>query len=78
MNSLGIQPDKRMELSGLIDRRTKMKPDAWDANASELGMNAVQITKLEEIPFQLRSLQVIKEASYVFLPHWKRSACANM
>ncbi len=48
-DSLGIQPDKRMELSGLIDRRTKMKLDAWDANASELGMNAVQITRLKEI-----------------------------
>jgi histidyl-tRNA synthetase len=48
-DSLGIQPDKRMELSGLIDRRAKMKPDVWDANASELGMNADQITRLKEI-----------------------------
>jgi|WetSurSiteA1Bulk_404760.scaffolds.fasta_scaffold25266_2 histidyl-tRNA synthetase len=48
-DSLGIQPDMRMELSGLVDRRTKMKPDAWDANASELGMNGDQITRLKEI-----------------------------
>ena len=48
-DSLGIQSDKRMELSGLIDRRTKMKLDAWDANASELGMNADQISRLKEI-----------------------------
>ena len=47
---LGIPPEKRMDLGGLIDRRTKMKPEAWDANASELGLNTDQVAGLKEYP----------------------------
>jgi histidyl-tRNA synthetase len=47
--SLGIPPENRMELSGLIDRRTKMKPEAWEANASELGLTSDQLGRLKAI-----------------------------
>lgn len=48
-DSLGIPPEKRSELSGLVDRRTKMKPEAWEANASELGLTAEQLGSLKSI-----------------------------
>jgi histidyl-tRNA synthetase len=48
-DSLGISTEKRLELSGLIDRRTKMKPDAWEANASEIGLNLEQLGNLKKI-----------------------------
>ena len=46
---LGIPAEKGMELNGLIDRRTKMKPDAWDANAFELGVTEKQLGGLKRI-----------------------------
>jgi histidyl-tRNA synthetase len=48
-DSLGIPTDKRPELRGLIDRRSKMKPEAWETNASELGLTAEQIGGLKNI-----------------------------
>jgi len=48
-DSLGIPPEKRLELSGLIDRRTKMKPEAWETNALEIGLTAEQLGGLKEI-----------------------------
>ncbi len=48
-DSLGIPNGKRLELSGLIDRRTKMKPDAWEANALELGLTSEQLGNLKII-----------------------------
>ncbi len=48
-DALGIPQEKRVELSGLIDRRTKMKLDAWDSNAYELGMTEKQLGGLIRI-----------------------------
>lgn len=48
-DSLEIPPEKRMELNGLIDRRTKMKPEAWETTAYELGLTAKQLGSLKSI-----------------------------
>jgi histidyl-tRNA synthetase len=41
-DALGIPVEKRLELSGLIDRRMKMSPESWDSNAIELGLSPDQ------------------------------------
>jgi histidyl-tRNA synthetase len=46
---LEIPAEIRMELRGLVDRRTKMKPDVWDASAIELGLTKVQVAGLKSI-----------------------------
>jgi histidyl-tRNA synthetase len=46
---LGIPLEKRAELRGLIDRRSKMKPDAWDSSLTELCLNKDQVTGLDRI-----------------------------
>jgi histidyl-tRNA synthetase len=48
-DSLGIEPIKRLDVSNLIDRRSKMKPDAWDAYALELGLAQKQLEALKNI-----------------------------
>ena len=47
--SLGIPVAKRMELSGLIDKRSKMKPDTWDAAVLELGLSKRQLDGLKTV-----------------------------
>jgi histidyl-tRNA synthetase len=37
-DALGILPENRLEVSGLVDRRPKMAPEAWDAYALEKGI----------------------------------------
>lgn len=44
---LGIPPAQRPEVLRLIDRRDKMAPDQWDANAGELGLDAAQLAGLK-------------------------------
>jgi len=46
---IGIPEDKHSELSGLIDRQQKMKPEAWDENALLLGLSADQLGKLKQV-----------------------------
>jgi histidyl-tRNA synthetase len=48
-DALGIAPEKRLDLSNLVDRRTKMEPAKWDENAIELGLNQQQLDGLKEI-----------------------------
>ncbi len=48
-DALGISKEKRVEVSNLVDRRTKMKPEAWDAYALELGLNQNQLDGLKNI-----------------------------
>jgi histidyl-tRNA synthetase len=48
-DALGIPSEKRSEMSGLIDRRTKMKSDAWDVNAYDLGLTEKQLGGLKRI-----------------------------
>jgi len=48
-NTLGIAAEKRMDVSGLIDRRTKMEPAKWDAYALELGLTQAQLDGLKDV-----------------------------
>jgi histidyl-tRNA synthetase len=41
--SLGVPASKRPDILSLIDRKGKMSPTEWDANALDLGMNARQL-----------------------------------
>jgi histidyl-tRNA synthetase len=48
-DALGIVPDKRLDVSNLIDRRSKMEPAKWDAYAFELGLTQLQLDGLKGI-----------------------------
>jgi histidyl-tRNA synthetase len=48
-NALGIVPEKRLDVSNLIDRRTKMDSQKWDEYALETGLNEKQRDGLKEI-----------------------------
>jgi len=48
-DALGIEQIKRLEVSNLIDRRSKMKPEAWDEYALEIGLNKKQLDALKDI-----------------------------
>lgn len=43
---LGIQVDKKAEVFGLVDRREKVNPSTWEANAGEIGLTAKQVDGL--------------------------------
>ncbi len=46
---LGIPAEKRAEVSGLVDRREKMEPVAWEAYALEVGLNTKQLRGLKKL-----------------------------
>lgn len=48
-DALGIPAEKRVDALGLIDRRTKMEPEKWDAYALEIGLSASQLDALKEV-----------------------------
>lgn len=48
-DALGITAEKRLDVSNLVDRRTKMEPAKWDTYALELGLNQKQLDGLKEI-----------------------------
>jgi histidyl-tRNA synthetase len=48
-DALGIAVEKRLDVSNLVDRRTKMEPAKWDSYALELGLNQKQLDGLKEI-----------------------------
>jgi histidyl-tRNA synthetase len=48
-DALDIPVEKRVDVSNLIDRRSKMKPDAWEENAVEIGLNQNQIKGLMDV-----------------------------
>jgi len=48
-DALGITPEKRMDVSNLVDRRSKMEPAKWESYALELGMNQSQVDGLKDI-----------------------------
>ncbi|MBN8656371.1 MAG: histidine--tRNA ligase [Anaerolineae bacterium] len=48
-DALGIPSEKRLDVSNLVDRRTKMEPAKWDANAMEMGLNQTQLDGLKDI-----------------------------
>ena len=48
-DALDIAVEKRMDVSNLVDRRSKMEPAKWDAYAFELGLNESQLGGLKDI-----------------------------
>jgi histidyl-tRNA synthetase len=48
-DALGIAPEKRPEVSGLVDRREKMEPAAWEAYALEIGLGSKQLDGLKAL-----------------------------
>ena len=48
-DALGIAVEKRMDVSNLVDRRSKMEPAKWDTYALELGLNQTQLNGLKNI-----------------------------
>ena len=48
-DALGILPEKRLDVSNLIDRRTKMEPAKWEAYALEVGLSEAQRDGLKKL-----------------------------
>lgn len=48
-DALGIPPENRLAVSNLVDRRAKMKADAWDAYALEQGLSPAQVDGLKSL-----------------------------
>lgn len=48
-DKLGIKPEKKAEVSGLVDRRQKMNAEAWEANAVEIGLTTRQMDGLKSM-----------------------------
>ena len=48
-DALGIAPDKRLDVSGLVDRRSKMEPAKWEEYALEIGLTQSQLDGLKEV-----------------------------
>ena len=48
-DALGIAPEKRLDVSNLVDRRSKMDPFQWDANALDLGLSQSQLDGLKSL-----------------------------
>lgn len=48
-DALGIPSEKRLDVSNLVDRRSKMEPAKWDAYALELELTQKQVNGLKDI-----------------------------
>jgi len=48
-DALGIAPDKRLDVSNLVDRRSKMEPAKWDEYALEIGLTQDQLDGLKDV-----------------------------
>lgn len=48
-DALGITSEMRLDVSNLVDRRTKMEPSKWDAYGLELGLTQTQLDGLKDI-----------------------------
>ncbi len=47
--AIGIAPEKRGDVSALVDRREKMEPAAWEAYAFETGLTSKQLEGLKRL-----------------------------
>ena len=65
-DALGILPEKRLDVSNLIDRRSKMEPARWDEYALEMGLSAVQRDGLKEVLANYDLWQKSEELSRLF------------
>ncbi len=48
-DALSIPPEKKGEVAGLVDRRDKMEPAAWEAYAAEIGLTPGQLGGLKTL-----------------------------
>jgi histidyl-tRNA synthetase len=48
-DALGLPAEKRMDVSNLVDRRSKMDPAKWDTYALETGLNQKQLDGLKQV-----------------------------
>ncbi|MBA4379502.1 MAG: histidine--tRNA ligase [Anaerolinea sp.] len=48
-DALGILPEKRLEVSALVDRRNKTEADKWEAYALESGLSRKQLDGLKKL-----------------------------
>ncbi len=48
-DALDIPPENRLAVSNLVDRRSKMKPEAWEAYAAEVGLSPAQLDGLKSL-----------------------------
>jgi len=48
-DKLGITPDKRLEVSNMVDRRSKMEPAKWDQYVLDSGLAQAQLDGLKSI-----------------------------
>ncbi len=48
-DALGITPENRLAVSGMVDRRSKMSPEAWDTYALENGLSQTQLDGLKKV-----------------------------
>ncbi len=48
-DALGIPPEKRLDVSSLVDRRSKMDAAKWDAYALEIGLSQKQLDGLKSL-----------------------------
>jgi histidyl-tRNA synthetase len=58
-DKLQIPNEKRLDVSNLVDRRSKMESSKWDAYALELGLNQTQLDGLKNI---LSNFELWKES----------------
>lgn len=77
-DALGILPEKKGDVAGLVDRREKMEPLAWEAYAGEIGLAPRQLDglktlladgerwkKSEELTRLFAALEALGAAEYV-------------
>lgn len=48
-DALGIAPEKRLDVSNMVDRRSKMEPAKWDAYVLENGISQDQLDGLKQV-----------------------------
>jgi histidyl-tRNA synthetase len=65
-DALGILPEKRLDVSNLIDRRSKMEPAKWDEFALEIGLTETQRDGLQIVLGNYDLWQKSEELSRLF------------
>ncbi len=48
-DKLGIAPEKRLDVSNMVDRRSKMEPAKWDAYVLDSGLSQAQLEGLKSV-----------------------------
>lgn len=65
-DALGVPPEKRMDVSNMVDRRSKMDAAKWDAYALENGLSQNQLDGLKEILGNYNLWQKSEELTRLF------------